>query len=274
MPTEILTGPVGEVRAASTASGGTALTTTAAYIQLPLYTAHIELIPRNFAAAIVVKWNKNPWLVVLKTTDNMLTEPIDYSIHAQDSDTATEVDVSSLSTLANGDFLLIGSHLPFRGCWFDMDGTNGAGTATLSVSYYSDTWEAMTVGGGTLTDGTFSTMTFAQDGLVYWTPSANWTPRMLSELYPTMTVKTYYTHVPLYWTRWAVSAALADTTVTMDSIVAANRNTTYPEIPSGFAHQEIIEHGFGGIGCIEALTDLGTANLIVNCATRRGGKFR
>ncbi len=268
MATEVLAGALGERRAISTAAGGTALTTTATYIQIPKGAYHLFMTPRNFATAVVAKIVLNPWLVVLKTTDNMVTAPTDYSEYAQDADTSTLVDVSSLSTLVNGDYLLIGSHLPFRGVYVTVVGTNGAGTATTSVYYNaSGTWTDTSA-----TDGTNSTMTFAQSGLVYWTVPTAWTAARLKDLYPT-TPDSDYTNLNYYWTRWSVSAALADTSVTFSSMVAANRSTAYAEYVSGQTTEERINRGLGGVGCIEALTDAGTANLIADVSTVRDGRF-
>lgn len=277
MATEVLAAGLGEMRAASTASGGSALTnavggTTAAssgFIQLPLVSSHIFITPRNFATAVVVKVLLNPWLVVLKTTDNMITKPTDYSNAAQDADATTDIDVSELSTLANGDFLLVGSHLPIRGAYIAVGTTNSAGTAALDVFY----WGGSVWVDASDTDNTFSTRVFAQSGLVTWTVPTPWPTATIRNLYPSMTAETYYRDVPLYWTRWSVDAALTDTTVSFDSMVAANRSTAYAELVSGQTLEERIQHGLGGIGCVEALTDAGTANLIVNVATQRGGRF-
>lgn len=278
MTTETVAGPLGELRAASTAGGGTALTTTAAFIQLPLKSEHIFITPRNFAGAVVAKVALNPWLVVLKTTDALANPPRDYSDAAQDGDAATDIDLSELSTVANGDFVLVGAADKYRGVSFDMDGTNGAGTAALEVAYWSPTgWVTMTTALSTLTDGTFSTRTLAQDGLVSWTPNASWLAKTLREIYPAMVnlPTTYYDNIPLFWTRWSVDAAITDTSVTINSMLAANRSTAYAEFLSGQTFEERIKHGeLKGIGCVEALTDAGTANLIVNVATQRDGKFR
>ena len=268
MAQEVLAGGLGETRAASTTSGGTALTDSATFIQLPLTTGHIDLTPRNFATAVVVKYNLNPWLVVLKTIDNLATAPTDYSATAQDADASTDIDVGSLSTLANGDFLLIGSHLPFRGVYIDIDTANTQGTATILVEY----WNGSAWVDTSATDGTFSTMVWAVDGLTYWTVPTAWKPGILSAIYPSMPAS-QYTGLNYYWTRWSVSAALADSTITFNSMVAANRSTAYVERVSGQTFEARIQHGLGGIGCIEALTDAGTANLIVNVATQRGGRF-
>lgn len=70
---DVVAGPVGELRAASTAGGGTALSTTAAFIQLPLGAHHVFIAPRNFSTAVVAKVAFNPWLWVLKTSDGLGT---------------------------------------------------------------------------------------------------------------------------------------------------------------------------------------------------------
>ena len=273
---EIWAGQLGELRAASTAGGGTALTTTAGFIQLPLKADHIFITPRNFSTAVVAQVALNPWLVVLKTTDNMASVR-DYSEAAQDGLATTDVDVSSLSTLANGDFLLVGSHIPFRGVYIDVDSTNSLGTAALDVFYWNGKWTDYSD-----TDGTFSTMVFAQDGLVYWTVSATWMKAKLQDLYPqaprlipsSINGSTTSYDTPLYWTRWSVDAAITDTSVTFNSMVAANRSTAYLELTSGQMFEERIKHGLGGIGCVEALTNAGTANLVVNVATLREGEYK
>lgn len=272
---EVWAGQLGEIRAASPGNG-TALTTTATFIQLPLKTSHIFITPRNFSTAVVARVFLNPWLVVLKTTDNMVTA-LDYSRAAQDADATTDIDVSSLSTLANGDFLLIGSHLPFRGVYVDVDGTNAAGTAALDVFYWEGRWTDASD-----TDGTFSTRVFAQDGLVYWTVSTTWQMAKLNDLYPNLprlipnsiNGETTAYPMPLYWTRWSVDAAITDSSVTFNSMVSANRDTAYAELTLGQLFEERIKHGdIGGHGCVEALTDAGTANLIVNVATDHDGRF-
>ena len=268
MATEVLAGQIGEIRATSTAGGGTALTTTATYVHLPIGSYHIYITPRNFSTAVVAKFSFNPWLVVLKTTDTMATAPTDYSAAAQDASAATDIDVSELNTLANGDFLLVGSHLPFRGVYIDVDGTNSLGTASTSVYYWNGSDWADT----TETDDTFSTRTFAQDGLVYWSVPSAWAATTLKALYPS-TPASAYTKLNYFWTRWEVSAALTDTSVTFNSMVAANRSTAYAELLSGQTFEERVTKGLGGVGCIEALTDAGTANLIVNVATVREGRF-
>ena len=263
--TKISIGKGGEERIAS-ASKGLSCTDTAAFLQFPRITERVTASARNFAtSAVVVRLLFNPWLVILKTTDGMIALPTDYSNVAQDNDTSTSMDVSELSTRANGDFLLMGSHLPFRGVYFDVDGTNSAGTATVTIYYWDGSAWADT--SATVT-GIRSTMVWDQDGLAYWTVPTAWQAATIRDLYPTMTVDAYYKDVPLYWTRWEVDAAITDTSVTFDRVYAANRSTAYMEIASGQMISKDIHHGFGGTGCLEALTDTGTANLIVNAITR------
>lgn len=277
---EVWAGELGELRSSSTAGGGTALTTTATYIQFPALSkagekkkAHLFLTPRNYATAVVAQIITNPWLTILKTSDSMATLPTDYSLEAQDNDTGTSVTLSSLDTLANGDWLLVGSHQKFRGVYCDVDGTNGSGTAALTVEYWNGSvWVSLSA-----TDGTSSTRSFDQDGLVSWTVPAAWRTTTFRSLYPDRSVQLssanlYYSDVPLFWTRWSESAAL-DSSVTVDAMLAANRSTGYSCWIFGQTLEERIAYGFGGLGCIEAKTDAGTANLIVNVATIHEAEF-
>ena len=272
---EIWAGQLGELRAASTAGGGTSLTTTATYIQLPLKSNHIFITPRSFTATtLVAKVTLNPWLVVLKTTDAMTTMPVDYSNAAQDASTSTDVTVTDLNTVANGDFLLVGSHLPFRGVYFDVDDANDAGTATVAVYYWNGNAWANT--SATVT-GIRSTMVWDKDGLAYWTVPSAWVVGRLVDIYPNIdaeTAKKTYATMPLYWTRWGVDALLEADGVTFNSMVAANRSTAYAELLSGQCLEQRIKHGeIGGIGCVEALTAASTAKLLVNVSTVQGGRY-
>ena len=120
--TKINLGKGSEFRIASASKGMSLVSTAAAFNQLPLKTHRVFATPVTFATAVVVRLLLNPWLVVLKTVNGMQTPPTDYSEEAQDSSTSTSVDLSSLDTVANGDFMLVGSHIPFRGVYFDIDG--------------------------------------------------------------------------------------------------------------------------------------------------------
>lgn len=275
MATEILDAALGEIRVASTTSGGTALSTTIALIQLPLYSQWMSITPRNFAGgANVARFSVNPWLYVLKTTDNLASQPMDYSEFAQDADTATSVDLSSLSTLANGDFVLIGSHLPFRGVSIDVDSANDQANNVLVEYWNNNSWTNITA-----TDNTDTGNALAVDGTVTWTVPTAWVSASLESICNRVGPSLVSVPFPgkseeLYWTRWSWSAALG-TAVTLDSVVSLNRSTNYAELLSAQAFMERIKHGSSGVGCIEALTDAGTANLVVNVAMlSSGGSFK
>mgnify|MGYP001608736419 CR=1 FL=1 len=281
MAQETYEAPYGELRGAGT-SAGTALTTTAGFIPIPKGSHHLFMTPRNFATAVVARLAMNPWLVVLKTQDNLVTPPVDYSELAQDGDAATDVDLSDLSTLALGDFLLVGSHLPFRGVSIDVDGAN-ANAALLTVSYWNGSaWAAISETDGTETGGT---TTLAADGTVTWTIPAGplWKAESLRDIFarvgPAVLDAVYnapsmaqYASERMYWTRWEVDAAL-DAATTLNSMYAMNRSTAYFELLPSQAWSERVHRGFGGDGCIEALTDAGTGNLIVNVAAAPSGRF-
>ena len=269
---EVIAGSLGDGRVASTAGGGTALSTTAAFIRLPRITHHIDMFPNTFSTAVVVKYHINPWLTVLKTTDAMATAPTDYSNAAQDlSAAAAGVVLSSLGALAAGDFVLVGAHQPFRGGRAVVNAANGT-VSVLTVHYRKsdDTWADSSATDNTTSGGA----TFAQTGNVTWTVPTDWKAASLGSIY-TSSPMFAFRETKLYWTRWSVSVAL-DASATLDQLLAMNADTArYLERPSGAVFEEQVQHGQpGGIGCIEALTDAGTAKIIVNAwPTREVGFF-
>ncbi len=269
MATEILSGPLGEVRAASTAGGGTALTSSAQRIVLPRGTKQITLIPRNFSTAVVVKFNKNPFLTIIKTSDLLATQAnmTDYSDNAQDGSTSTKVTLSSLGTSATS-FIYVGAATPFGGVEIDVAATN-SNASVLTVKYRKsdDTWADISATDGTASAGA----TMAQDANVTWTVPTDWKSAKLFETGDSP-LHLGVTMEEMFWTRWEVSIAL-DSTTDQNSWIAINRSTTYAEIPLGLGWTEAVSVGPGGIFSITALTDAGTANLIVNCATRSAGRF-
>lgn len=269
MTTEVIAAPLGELRAISTAGGGTALTTTATTIGLPKGTKYLALTARNFATAVVAKIALTPFLFVLKTTDALVAAGnlTDASDAVQDGDTSTTLSLNSLGTAAQGDFLYVGSHLPFRGCRVDVGNTN-SNASVLTVKYWDgNSWEDISDTDGTTSGGA----TFAQDGLVTWTIPADWAITTLiasadSALPP---IGVGVNTPDLYWTRWEVSAAL-DASVTVLELHALCRSTAYAELLAGQTLELTVSRGVGGVGAIEALTDAGTGNLIVNAGTRTG----
>ncbi len=74
------------------------------------------------------------------------------------------------------------------------------------------------------------------------------------------------------WVRLTVSAAL-DSSTTLNSLHALNRVAPTYALTTGRVLERRITRGLGGVGCVEALTDAGTANLLVNVSTLLGGKF-
>ena len=268
MSTEVIPGPMGEVRAASTAGGGTALTGTAARIFLPLGTKHLDLVGRNYSTAVVIQWLPCPWLTIFKTADSLATSPTDYSYEAQDNSTSTSVTLSGLGTAAQGDFLYVGSRVPFSGVAIDIDAANGnASVITVKYRKSDNTWADISATDGTDNAGA----SLGVDGSVTWTVPADWLTARLRETGDTG-VNFGVAQQEMFWTRWQWSAAL-DASTTLDSMVAIPRSTVYHEIPSGTAWEQAVTVGPGehGISAIQAKTDAGTANLIIDCAAR--GRF-
>lgn len=271
MATEILPGPLGEVTTAGTAGGGTALTGTAVRIMIPLGTKQLDLIPRNFAGAAVVQWLKCPWLTILKTSDALVgaANLVDQSQVLQDNSTSTSADFNSLDTAANGDFIYVGSYVPFSGVAIDIQNTNAGSNTTLTVKYRKsdNTWADISASDGT----SAASKSFAQDGSVTWTVPSDWITARLFDTGDTK-LNLGVAKEELYWTRWEVSVVF-DSTVSANSFVAIPRSTTYHEIPAGMMWSEAIsvDRATNGISAIQAKTDAGTANLIVDCAAR--GRF-
>lgn len=262
---ETIAGPLGELRGST--STGVALTTAAAFTAIPKGTRLLQLSPRNFVGAAVVRVAVNPYLTVLKTADALATAPTDYSENAQDGDAGTDVTLSSLDTAANLDFLYVGSHLPFRGVNIDVDAANGTVNAiTVKYRKSDDTWADISATDGTDSGGA----SMAIDGNVTWTVPTDWKSARLIDIGDTILSFPGATSY-LYWTRWQWSAAM-DSSTTLNAMLAMSRSTAYAELASGQALEFGVMKGPDGLGCIEALTDAGTANLVMNFAAI-GGRF-
>jgi hypothetical protein len=348
MASEVLSGGLGEIRAVSTAGGGTALSTTAVYIPLTYQNAHhLFITPRNFATAVVAKFSLNPWLTVLKTADAMATAPTDYSVYAQDGAVSPVITLSALGTYANGDYVLLGSHAPIRGFRGELTANVNVDASVMTVYYWNGTAWADT----SATDGTISPAgtTLGADGIVYWTPPTAIRAGKLVDMLASCTTGTgtvtsspvalkpernvitmtvtgtctvclppgatgyarsgtatvvgspqslvagnntvditattgtlfidYSITTPIaqayisqYWYQVRFSVAL-DAATTLEALLAMNQSTAYAELISGQTFEEKINVGPGGFGCVEALTDAGTANLIVNVAAANGGRL-
>jgi len=200
----------------------------------------------------------------------MVAPPTDYSIAAQDNSTSTSVDISSLDTEANGDWVLVGSHKRFGGMSLDIDSTNSTGSRTLSATYWDGgAWATLT-----LTYSVAWTTAFDADTILTWTVPTIWKPDYFHNIYPGHTKGSnyYYDQKPLYWTKFTVNGAL-DSSTTLDHILAVNRSTGYFELLSGQPLELLDKVGFDGMGCIQAITDAGTANLVVNLAVEKDGEY-
>ncbi len=270
MPQDIVAGPLGEVRIAGAASG-VSLTSTAAFTSLFRGTTLLRLVPRNGATAVVVRYALNPWLTVLKTADALASAPTDGSYVTQDNSTGTSLDLSSLDTAANLDFLYIGSHIPFRGVRVIQGSTNST-ASVLTVKYRKNdnTWADISASDGSASGGA----TFAQTGNVTWTLPTDWIPASLRAAGDTtLSAPADLINDKIYWTRWQVSIVL-DSTVTVTGFQSMSRVTTYDEFPLTIGEELRVFVGPLGISNVEALTDAGTANLLVRCAAMGvGGKF-
>jgi hypothetical protein len=268
-----LNAPFQEVRAASTADGGTALTTTAVYISLPIGTEWVGLIPRNFGGASVVKYAITPWLTIIRTTDDLLTEGINSSDELQDGD-STSVAIDNHPTNSNGGYIYIGAGLPFGGVHIDIGDPNGT-ASNLTVEYWNGGWVDISD-----TDNTDTGASLAQDGTVTWTVPARDTVWQLSSLRSNgavtasaATVNEWDTRADysqqLYWTRFYWNAAI-DASTDLNQVRALSRSTSYQELTDGDSIEFSTNNPVGtagGIATIEALTNAGTANLIVNAAS-------
>tara|TARA_Y100000310_G_C20657202_1_gene802602 strand:- start:1182 stop:2006 length:825 start_codon:yes stop_codon:yes gene_type:complete len=266
---DILAAPLGRQRLAG-AANGVALTTTAAFTGLIQGTRYVDLIPRNPATAVVARYIECPYLIVLKTADALATPPIDYSEMAQDGDTGTSVTLSELSTAANNDFLYVGCAEQFRGVDIDVDAVNGTASVLTVRNWDGRSWADVSDTDNTESGGA----SLAQDGTVTWTVPTVWVSESLRGIGDTpATVNFEYATVPMYWTRWEWSAGV-DAATTLDHMLAMNRSTAYAETPVTLGQGFRVKHGsLGGISGYEALTDAGTANLLVVCSTL-GDEFR
>lgn len=254
MATETIAGGLGEIRGGT--SLGVALSTTAAYIPIPAGSRQLFLTPRNFSGGFVARIGLCPYCLVIKTTDSGATRT-EYSTEAQDGSVSTSVTLSSQGTAAQGDFLYVGSHMPFRGANIDIDAAN-ANASVLTVKYWNGTaWADITA-----TDGTDSAgASMGIDGSVTWTIPTAWAPTGLRQ------TGDFATSFPgtgnkYYWTRWEFSAAL-DASTTLDHLIALPPSTSYFELQTGQPLSTGIQFGPDGFSSVLGLTEAGTANLVV-----------
>lgn len=149
-----------------------------------------------------------PRIAHLYFYDDSLGTWTDFTTEATDRNTASLVNLSAMQT---ADRLYVAGTKIHDGLRINVVGTNGSGTANA-------VWEYPTAGSWTnlsATDGTDSTATLDQDGVVTWTPPATtlWVAARLQDIAVPAPVSTPKTE-RYYWTRMRVSANITDTSVT------------------------------------------------------------
>ena len=260
-----------ELRSLTAANGGTAVTGVVTFGLLP-GTQYVKIHSRAFSTAVGLQYALNPYLAVLKTTDAGATWT-DYSSAAQDEDADTHVDLSSLSTLVNGDAVYIGATTAFRGLDVDVDGANG-NSSVLTASYWNGSaWTDTSDTDGTISSG----KTMGQDGTITWSVPSAWSAGSLNNILQnldgggsfqsTAAAAPQYGYQDLFWVRLEVSAAL-DSAVTLDSIHALAGSTAYAELTAGDNVIELAAN-YGEFGAVELTVTTGTVNTVVTV----GGKF-
>jgi hypothetical protein len=260
-----------ELRAASTASGGTALTATLALIAIPFGADYLSITPRNFSGAAVARVLLNPYLTIFFTTDAGVTTT-DISDEMQDGDTA-DVNIDDFPITGTG-FFYVGAPIQFRGVKVDVGTGNNDDTAALTVKYWNGSWVDLSTAHN-LSDGTdVGGDSFFQDGDVTWDVPSVWVKETLDGIGDTLPSERVSfvpsRSTPMYWTRWEWDAAL-DSDTDVAGMQALNRVTTYAELLEGQAVE--IRVSDRKLGCVEALTNAGTANLVVNVGSRPGSEF-
>lgn len=263
MPTETFAGNLGEIRGGT--STGVSLSTTAAFIPIPAAAKVLFMTPRNLTTAVVARVQLCPHVAVLKTADSGATAPTDYTTEAQDGSTATSVTLSSLGTAAQGDFLYVGSSRKFRGVNIDIDSAN-ATASVVTVKYWDgDSWADITATDGTASAGA----AMAVDGSVTWTVPSDWAQTGLRQA-GDFAVSAPFTGSKYYWTRWEFSGGL-DSSTTLDHLIALPETTNYLELVANQQFETSFQFGPDGFSSVVALTDAGTANLVVGYGS--AGRF-
>ena len=259
-----------ELRAASTASGGSALTSTLSHITLatPGFGAdYMSITPRNFAGCAVVRFLLNPHLSIFYTTDAgvHIDNITDISDEMQDGD-ATDHALDDFPLTGTG-YIYVGASLPFRGVAITMGDKNDDATV-LTVKYWNGTsWVDISATDGTDV-GPGDSM--KQDGSVTWTVPTNWAKTSLNAIGDTLPSDVTHLGSRLLWTRWEWSAAL-DASIDVRTMLSLNRVTTYAELLEGQTVE--VKMSDRELASVEALTNAGTANLVVNVGTLIGSEF-
>ena len=163
--------------------------------------------------------------------------------------------------------MYVGAEVPFRGVSVEI-GTDANGTGSeLTVRYWNgEVWVDASDTDNTESGGNTS---FAVDGTVLWTVPAIWTKDTLANIGDTLPETARNYHTPLYWTRWEWVTALDSCDAI--NMLALNRSTAYAELLEG----QTVEIGLQDrrVGCVQGITNAGTANLIVNVGAHAADEF-
>lgn len=218
-----------------------ALTTVLATLSIPRGRDGASIAGALLKCASDFRFQISPRLqAVLKTTDIGVTFT-DATAAVEDRAAASVLTLSALSTLANGDYLLVGSNKPFGGIAVDVANVN-SNASVMAVHYWNGTAYASI----TPTDGTISPAgtSLGADGQITWTVPADWTPLAI------------YGRT-LYWVRISFSAALdADVTVQGMALLSKDANRGY-----GYAGQAVVIPLGSDSGALEAILGASTATL-------------
>lgn len=254
--------------------GGFAITTTLQCIDIPFGADWLSLTTRNFSEnCATVKFAINPYLTIIATTDALATsatiggtsisgeETRNISAEMQDGDT-TDFAIDSFPIATNGGYVYVGSPIPFRGAYVDIGTDANATGSVITVKYpRGETWTDISDTDATISGGA----SMALDGTITWTVPTTWQKTSLVEIGDT-TISESWSTAKLYWTRWEWSVALDTTDIVQ--LQCLNRSTNYAQLIEHQSIEQRIHTKASGIsvGNIEALTNAGTANLVVNAA--------
>ena len=249
-------------RVASTAGGGTAITSSKGIINLPFGSDSLHLLGRTYAsAAEVIQFLLCPRLTIIFTNDRLVGDDFsDHSDEFQDGD-ATNISFAGWDTLASGSALYVGSEVPVRGYSVVAGTTVQTEAKVLTIKFWNgNAWVDSVNNEGT--KSVADCLKVSGDE-TFTVPSA-WKQDSLKSIGETTRNDGPFGGA-FYWTRWEVNGALTDP-FDLREIVGLNRSSVYSELAEGVP----LEVGLKTtrVSAVEAKTDTGTANLIVNVGTR------
>jgi hypothetical protein len=258
----------------SQAAGGPALSTTAKVLSIPIGADWVSITPRNFAACGTVRFALTPRLTIVVTTDALVSSGVrddtaeptavstygtqDISDEMQDGD-QEDFAMDSFPAVAATNYVYVGSHETFRGVAVDI-GSNAQTNATVLTVRYPDgvgTWKDISDTDGTIQPAGDS---MGKDGDVTWTVPTDWYRASLVSHGDT-TVREPWSMANLYWTRWEWSA-VTDANWDIRQLRALSKSTAYAELLEGQPIDCAVDTR--NVANVEALTDAGTANVVVN----------